>query len=95
MGRHEAAAAGPGRSSLPVRVPAELRNAAEVEVEADSPTRNGEENEQHEDDEQLPGTPPAKRFRSVFLGISQQTLHTSQLCRTSPDNILAEDSDLD
>ncbi|XP_045171278.2 cell cycle checkpoint control protein RAD9A-like isoform X2 [Mercenaria mercenaria] len=54
-------------------------------------------NQDEDDDEVVPGTPPAKRFRSLFFGSSQasQTQTQSKSTDLSTSRVLAQDSDED
>lgn len=52
-----------------------------------------EDDETDDDDDLVPGTPPNKRFRSLFFGVSQSTTSGSQPTTLPPPLVLAEDSE--
>ncbi|KAK3582960.1 hypothetical protein CHS0354_019970 [Potamilus streckersoni] len=52
------------------------------------------ENEEEEEEELVPGTPPSKRFRSMFFGSQASTItQSSQKALTKELSVLAEDTD--
>lgn len=57
----------------------------------------GDDENQEDEDEPVPGTPPAKRFRSLFFGSSQASQSQTQYKSTnlSTSRVLAQDSDED
>ncbi|XP_067685988.1 cell cycle checkpoint control protein RAD9A-like [Haliotis asinina] len=73
-------------------IPVQSERPADARVPAEeSVLQNVEEEEDEDDDEELvPGTPPSKKFRSLFFGLSQSQTTQSQ---AQPTNVLAADTD--
>ncbi|XP_048252561.1 cell cycle checkpoint control protein RAD9A-like isoform X2 [Haliotis rufescens] len=68
--------------------PTDTRVPAEESVLQDV----GEDEEEEEEEELVPGTPPSKKFRSLFFGLSQSQSTQSQ-APPQPTSVLAADTD--
>ncbi|XP_046579415.1 cell cycle checkpoint control protein RAD9A-like [Haliotis rubra] len=72
-------------------IPVQSERQTDTRVPAEeSVLQDVEEDEDEEEEELVPGTPPSKKFRSLFFGLSQSQTTQSQAPST---NVLAADTD--
>ncbi|XP_041348461.1 cell cycle checkpoint control protein RAD9A-like isoform X2 [Gigantopelta aegis] len=82
-------------SALSQVIPLQSTNIAKCDLESSVAADESVMQDVHEEEELVPGTPPSKKFRSMFFGLSQSSTQMSQVSQKPKTVVLAEDTDDD